>query len=150
MVTFWGICIVAFLIIEGVSVGLTSIWFALGALVSLIAAVLDVPVWLQVFFFLAVSFVSLVLTRPLARKYINTKVQPTNADRCIGQECAVTEKIDNLSASGAVMLDGKVWSARSATGVPISSGSRVKVVRIEGVKLIVAPAVEAAARSSIQ
>lgn len=150
MITFWGICIVVFLIIEGVTVGLTSIWFALGALASLIAAILDVPIWLQVFFFIAVSLVSLLLTRPLAKKFINTKVHPTNADRCIGQECAVTETIDNLSATGTVTLDGKVWSARSATGVPISSGSRVRVVRIEGVKLIVAPAVDTAARSSIQ
>ena len=74
------------------------------------------------------------------KKYINGRTQPTNADMLIGQECLVTEDIDNLTGRGAVAVGGKVWTARAETDVPIPAGTAATVLRIEGVKLIVTPA----------
>ena len=90
--------------------------------------------------FFIISIASLLLTRPLVRKYVDTVKQPTNADMVIGKTALVTEGIDNIAAAGAVTVGGKVWTARSAGGDPIARDSIVVVKRIEGVKLIVEPA----------
>ena len=126
------------LIIEGLAPGLVSIWFALGALAAMISAMLKAPIWLQVVWFLVVSAVSLLLTRPLARKYVNSRTVPTNADMAVGQDCVVTEAIDNVLGTGAVSVGGKVWTARMLTADgKAPKGAVLRVVRIEGVKLIV-------------
>ena len=138
-VTIWGIAFVAFLIIEGATVGLTSIWFACGAIIALIAAALGAPVPLQFVLFILISGVTLWLTRPLAAKYLTGKSQATNADRVIGMTGRVTESIDNVSGTGTVSIGGKLWTARSQTGVPIAEDTLVKGVAIDGVKLIVYP-----------
>ncbi|MBE6967760.1 MAG: NfeD family protein [Oscillospiraceae bacterium] len=140
MLIVWGVLFVAFLVIEGVTAGLTSIWFALGALVAFIAALCHGPIWLQIALFAVVSVVVLYLTRPLVKKYINSRAKPTNADRVIGQIGLVEEDIDNIEAAGAVRIGGKVWTARSADGSPIAKGTLVRAEKIEGVKLIVSPA----------
>ena len=138
MPALWLAAMVVLLIIEGAVPGLVSIWFALGALAALLAAILHAPVWLQVTWFVVVSVVSLILTRPLARKYVNSKTQPTNADMLIGSDCVVREKIDNLRGTGAVLAQGKEWTARMESGEASAEvGEIVKIVRIEGVKLIV-------------
>ena len=140
MPVIWGVLLVVFLIVEGATAGLTSIWFAVGALASLICALLHAPLWLQIVCFFAVSIVVLILTRPLVRKYINGKTEATNADRVIGQTGVVTEDIDNLSARGAVHIGGKTWTARSVSGEIIPAQTLVRAEAIEGVKLIVRPA----------
>ena len=138
MPALWLAAMVVLLIIEGAVPGLVSIWCALGALAALLAAILHAPVWLQVTWFVVVSVVSLILTRPLARKYVNSKTQPTNADMLIGSDCVVREKIDNLRGTGAVLAQGKVWTARMENGeASAEAGEIVRIVRIEGVKLIV-------------
>ena len=138
MPVIWLIAFVALLVIEAVVPGLISIWFALGALAALVAALLHAPLWLQIVWFLLVSIAALVLTRPLAAKYVNSRTQPTNADALLGREGIVTETVDNLRGTGAVKLDGKVWTARAADGERrFEAGSVVKIDRIEGVKLIV-------------
>ena len=138
MPALWLAAMVVLLIIEGAVPGLVSIWFALGALAALLAAILHAPVWLQVTWFVVVSVVSLILTRPLARKYVNSKTQPTNADMLIGSDCVVRERIDNLRGTGAVLAQGKEWTARTENGdASAEVGEIVKIVRIEGVKLIV-------------
>ena len=138
MPALWLAAMVVLLIIEGAVPGLVSIWFALGALAALLAAILHAPVWLQVTWFVVVSVVSLILTRPLARKYVNSKTQPTNADMLIGSDCVVRERIDNLRGTGAVLAQGKEWTARMENGeASAEAGEIVQVVRIEGVKLIV-------------
>ncbi len=138
MTVFWLIAMVALLVIEGIVPGLVSIWFAAGALVALLLSLLNVPLWLQVLAFLAVSLVLLVLTRPLAKKYVNSRVTPTNADRIVGKDCVVTEEINNLQGTGAVSVDGKTWTARmEAEDGFAPKGSIVKALRIEGVRLIV-------------
>ena len=138
MPAIWLGAIVLFLVVEALIPGLVSIWFAFGALAALISALLSAPFWLQFVWFIAVSVAALALTRPLARKYVNSRVQPTNADMLIGRECLVTEAIDNLRGSGAVSVDGKVWTARcDGDKQTIPNGAMARVLRIEGVKLIV-------------
>ena len=140
MTVVWLIAMIALLVVEGLVPGLISIWFALGALAALVSALLHAPLWLQIVWFLVVSIAALALTRPLAKKYINSKTQPTNADMLIGRECLVRENIDNVLGTGAVSVDGKVWTARTESDdTKAQEGSRAVVVRIEGVKLIVKP-----------
>ena len=133
----WLVLMVLLFIIEAATAGLTVIWFALGALAALIAALFGAQIWLQVLWFLVVSIATLWFTRPLALKYLNGRSVATNADRVVGMEGVVCEDIDNLAGTGAVKLDSKEWTARSDSGANIPSGSVVKVRRIEGVKLIV-------------
>lgn len=138
MAVVWLVAMVVLLIVEAIVPGLVSIWFAIGALAALIAALLNAPLWLQVVWFLAVSAATLVLTRPLAQRYVNSRVQPTNADALIGRDCVVTEDIDNLAGTGTVKIGGKVWTARAEDeNEKYAQGDVVKAVRIEGVKLIV-------------
>ncbi|MFR5888088.1 MAG: NfeD family protein [Oscillospiraceae bacterium] len=135
----WAAVMLVFLIIEGATAGLTCIWFAIGALAGLIAALFGAPLWLQIVWFFVISVVTLYFTRPLVKKYVNSKSQPTNADMVIGKEALVTEAIDNVEGAGAVAVGGKVWTARSDNGSPVEVGKIVTVLRIEGVKLIVSP-----------
>ena len=137
MTTFWIIAMVVFLVIEAVTVGIVSVWFAIGALFAMVTAMLGANLWVQITVFLVVSAIALYFTRPLVKKFVNNKVEPTNADMLIGKECRVVETIDNLSGTGAVYVDGKTWTARSADEEIITEGQLVKAERIEGVKLIV-------------
>ena len=140
-VIFWIAALVVFIVVEAVSVGLVSIWFALGSVAALICAMLHGPIWLQILWFVAVSAVTLYFTRPLVKKYVNAKSVATNADRNIGRHAVVTERIDNLSSTGAVQLDGVAWTARSVSDdEPIEKGTTVTVREIRGVKLVVEPA----------
>ena len=133
----WLVLLLAFVAGEAVSVGLTSIWFAVGSLAALIAALLGGGWILQLVLFFVVSILCLLAVRPLAKKHLNNKVQPTNADRVIGAEALVTEDIDNIKGAGAVIIGGQTWTARSGADSPISAGTRVRVLRIEGVKVYV-------------
>lgn len=138
MTAVWLVAMIVLLVIEGVVPGLVSIWFALGALAALIAAILHAPLWLQVVWFLVISIVSLFFTRPLAKKYVNSRTQPTNADMLIGKECVVVEDVNNLMGVGAVSVGGKIWTARTEQDdVTAEKGSVMTVLRIEGVKLII-------------
>ena len=137
MTTFWIIAMVVFLVIEAVTVGIVSVWFAIGALFAMVTAMLGANLWVQIAVFLVVSAVTLYFTRPLVKKYVNNKVEPTNADMLIGKECRVVETIDNLTGTGAVYVDGKTWTARTVDEEIIPEGQLVKAERIEGVKLIV-------------
>ncbi|MBQ3209882.1 MAG: NfeD family protein [Oscillospiraceae bacterium] len=138
MAMVWLVAMVVFLVIEALVPGLVSLWFALGALAAVLAAALNAPIWLQLVWFFVVSVAALWLTRPLVKKFINSKVQPTNADAVIGRECLVIEDIDNIRATGRVKVGGMEWTARSEKDdVKFSSGAVVTAVAIEGVKLIV-------------
>ncbi len=144
MIAFWCAAIVVFLIIEGVTAGLASIWFAIGSAAALISALFGAPIWLQIVWFVIISGVTLYFTRPLAKKYVNSKTVPTNADRLIGMEGIVIERIDNLNGTGLVSIGGKNWTARSAGDEIIEKGAKVYAREINGVKLIVTEAREPA------
>lgn len=136
-VLFWLVALVGLLIFEGVTAGLVSIWFAGGALAALIAAGVGGAIWLQVVLFLVVSAGLLALLRPLIKDVIRPKKVATNVDRHLGKTALVTEEINNLHETGAVKLDGVVWTARGIDSQIIPVGSTITVHRIEGVKLIV-------------
>lgn len=135
----WTALLVLFVLGEAMSVGLTSVWFAAGSLAALICALLEGPWPLQIALFIAVSALTLLAFRPLARKYLNGKVEPTNADRVIGSTATVTEDIDNLKGTGRVQVGSMPWAARSEDGSAIPAGTLVRVERIEGVKVYVKP-----------
>ena len=135
---FWVIAIVVFAILEAVTTQLVSVWFIVGSIAALVSERLGAPFWLQLVVFVGVSAITLILTRPLIKKHLKPKNEPTNADRVIGQTAVVTEKIDNLSAAGFVKVDGQIWSARSCDDTVIEEGKQVEIKRIDGVKLIVA------------
>ncbi len=138
MTALWLGAMIALLIVEALAPGLVSIWFALGALAAMISSMLGAPLWLQLVWFFLVSVVSLLLTRPLAKKYVNGRAVPTNADMAIGKDCVVTETIDNVRGTGAVSVGGKIWTARmTSPNGRAEKGAVLRAVRIEGVKLIV-------------
>ena len=133
----WLALLIIFAVAEAATVGLTSVWFAIGSLGALVCALAGGNIWLQLGIFIVLSLVCLVALRPLAKKYLNTRVEPTNADRVIGQEARVTQDIDNIQGTGAVTIGGVTWTARSEHDTPSPAGAMVRVLRIEGVKVIV-------------
>ena len=137
LVLFWVVMLVVLIVVEAVTAQMVTIWFAAGAAAAIAAEILGAQVWLQWIVFVAVSAVALVATRPLVRKLTKTKIQPTNADRCIGQTAVVVEEINNLEGKGQVHVNGIVWSARSSDGSVFKKDERVTVEKIDGVKLIV-------------
>ena len=137
MIYFWTAVTMVFVVIEFATVQLVTIWFALGAIAALFACSLRAPLYLQIFIFLVSSALFLLLTRPLTTRLTQKGFSPTNADRCIGKQATVVEKIDNVNGRGTVKIEGNVWSARSDNGQPIEAEKQVVVLRIDGVKLIV-------------
>ena len=140
----WFALAVVFLLIEGNTVMLVSVWFAAGSLVAMLAALLGAPFWLQLILFLGISAGLLALLRPLVRKYLKPKITATNVDSLIGSQGYITETVDNLAATGQVKLGAMPWTARSTDGTPIETGTLVRVDRVEGVKAFVSPVRETA------
>jgi len=134
--TVWIAAIIVFGLAEAATAGLVSIWFVIGSVAGLIVAALGGPVWLQVVLFFVVSIAALVITRPLVKRMKKDTIA-TNADRVLGEMARVTENIDNTIPTGAVYIDGKTWSARSADESIIPAGEMVRVLRMEGVRLFV-------------
>lgn len=139
----WMVLMITFLVVEAACpFHLVSIWFAIGSLIAMIAALLLAPLWLQITLFLLVSGVLLAALFPLVKKVIKPRQIKTNVDAIIGTQGYVTQDIDNVSAVGQVKLGGMEWTARSANGRKIPAGTLVKVEKIEGVKAFVAPVKE--------
>ena len=137
-VTIWLAVLVVCVGIEIATMGLTTIWFAGGALVSAILAALNAPLWLQIVAFFVVSLILLYLTRPVAVKYFNKDRVKTNVESLIGRQAIVISEIDNLQGIGQVIVGGQEWSARSVKDdVQLPVGSVVVVRSVSGVKLIV-------------
>ena len=126
------------LVIEIITVGLTTIWFAAGALAALAANVLGANLIIQIIIFLAVSVVLLIFTRPWAEKHLNRKRVRTNYEREIGKVIRITEKVDNLDQTGKSVVDGQEWTVRSRNDSDIfEAGALARVVAVSVVKLIV-------------
>lgn len=138
MMVFWLVLLIVAIGVEVYSMGLTSIWFAGGALVAILAVILHAPLFLQVILFFLVSMVLLIFTRPVAVRYFNKDRVKTNVESMVGRQAVVTGEIDNLQGIGQVTVSGQEWSARSMEeGLRIPVGSVVNVVSISGVKLMV-------------
>ncbi|MGN0304835.1 MAG: NfeD family protein [Lachnospiraceae bacterium] len=137
-VAIWLVALVVLLIIEMATMGLTTIWFAGGALIAALLALAEMPVFIQLFAFLVVSLILLFCTRPLAINYFNRDRAKTNVDELIGKQAVVLTEIDNLQGSGKVSLNGMEWSARAVSDTEhIPVGAVVNIRAIRGVKLIV-------------
>ncbi len=134
---FWLIVFVVLLLIEIATMGLTTIWFAGGALVAFLASYIGFGIVVQVLVFLIVSILLLVLTRPLAVKFFNKDRQKTNAESLIGQKAVVKEAINTLQATGRVEVNGMEWSAKTEESDIIATDTVVVIKGIQGVKLIV-------------
>ncbi|MDF2537888.1 MAG: putative rane protein [Herbinix sp.] len=134
---YWLIVLAVLIFIEIITLGLTTIWFAGGALVAFIVSLFFDNLLVEVIIFLIVSLVLLYFTRPVIVKYFNPKRVKTNYEGVIGKEAMVLITIDNINATGQVLVDGQEWSAKSLDGNMIEKGSKVKIQGISGVKLIV-------------
>lgn len=137
-VIVWLAVLIILVVIEIFTLGLTTIWFAGGALVAILVAALGGPVWLQILIAIIVSAVLLFFTRPVAMKYFNRDRERTNAESLVGRQAIVTGEIDNLQGIGQVTVNGMEWTARSIMdGQRIEPGEVVIIRGINGVKLLV-------------
>lgn len=135
----WIALIIIFAVVEIITVGLTSIWFAGGAVVALILNLLGCNEVVQVVAFLLVSIVLLCFTRPWAMKYVKPRLVRTNYEEAIGQNVCLTEAVDNQKGTGTAVLKGQEWTARAAVdGETFEAGEIVSVKEIRGVTLYVA------------
>ena len=136
---FWLIFAIAMAVLEGVTVQLVSVWFAVGGLAACVASLFTDSLIIEVIVFVVVSAIALAVTRPLVKKLKQRGAQPTNADRFVGKTGVVITAVDNSIPQGMVKVDNEKWTARSVSGEPIEEGATVIVTAIEGVKLMVEP-----------
>jgi membrane protein implicated in regulation of membrane protease activity len=134
----WLIIAAIFIIAEIISLGLTSIWFAGGAVVAALLAWLGCNTWVQIIGFGVVSLVLLLATRPFVKKHLIRQVEKTNVESYVGRQVMVTREINNSKGEGQAMINDIEWSARSENGSIIPAGKTVVIKAISGVKLIVA------------
>lgn len=135
----WLILAVVLFIVESVTVQLVCIWFAFGALVAMLASFLGAPPVLQLLLFLITSVAVLVFGRPLLKRKLTPKKTATNADAVVGQSGVVIQEIDNALQVGRVHVGGLDWAAQSSDGEIIPVRQKVRVLNLEGIKLIVEP-----------
>ena len=134
----WLLLAAIFIVLEIISLGLTTIWFAGGAFVAAIAAVAGAKLAVQIILFLVVSVVLLFVTRPIALEHLNPNTEKTNSEALVGQKVVVLEEINNFKETGKAKINGMEWTARSSSdNEVIPAESIVTIVDIRGVKLIV-------------
>lgn len=137
MTIFWFVLFLGLLIFELATMGLYTVWFAIGALAATGVSMAGGPIWLQAAVFFLLSLLLLLSVRPFATKYFNTSRTKTNVDTMLGKTVIVTKTIDNQAGEGEAVYEGMPWSVRSVENIVIPEGSRVKVEKVEGVKLLV-------------
>nr|WP_297708336.1 NfeD family protein [uncultured Butyrivibrio sp.] len=138
MAVVWLVLTIVLAVIELTTLGLITIWFAIGSVFALFVALLGGNTWVQLIIFVIVSALTMLTVRPLATKYINSKVKKTNIDAVIGRKLIAKTDIDNVKGTGKVDMDGSTWLAASSIDeVVINAGDEVRVVRVSGAKLIV-------------
>lgn len=124
-------------IIEATTAQLVSIWFAVGAVGGCVTSLFTDSILIQIIVAVLVSLITLIATRPLAKRLINTKKTHTNSDRNIGKTAVVISDIDNVASTGQIKVGSSIWSAKSTDDTVIKKHSTVVVKAIEGVKLVV-------------
>ena len=135
---YWLIAFVVLVGIEIMTMALTTVWFAGGAVAAFLLALLGAGVEVQLAVFVAVSFLLLFFNRPFASKYINSQTVKTNADSLIGKKARVTAEVNNDLGTGSAVVDGQEWTARAKEAEDIyAPGTMVFIREIQGVKLIV-------------
>ncbi len=139
-VLIWLGIMILFLIIEAVTVGLATIWFAAGAFAAILAGLLGVGVMGQIVLFFLVSLILLIFTRPIVIKYINPNKIRTNYENAVDKTVRITKRVDNRNGAGTADLNGQEWTVRMQDdGIVLEEGELARVVAVEGVKLILAP-----------
>lgn len=134
----WLALVIIFAIMEMISLGLTSIWFAGGAFVAAISAMLGAPIWLQILIFIVVSAVLLASTRGVAKTFLEKKLEKTNAEGLVGKSSIVVETIDNAASTGKIRIGDVEWTARAIQETQvIPKDSKVMIREITGVKCMV-------------
>lgn len=140
---YWLIAMVVLIIIEIMTLGLYTIWFAGGALAAFFATMMGFNGWVQMTVFIIVSFVLLLFTRPIVQKKMNKERVLTNADSLVGKTARIIEKVDNIEGTGRAIVNGKEWMARSSDdNMTFEKDEIVAITRISGVKLIIKKAEE--------
>ncbi len=137
IIAMWIVAVIVFAVVEAVTANLLTIWFAAGALAALLANCLGASLPVQIAVFVAVSLLLFAILFPAAKKHLTGKKTATNADRVIGKQGVVTQTVNNTLGAGQVKVGGEIWSARSADGNVIGEDALVRILSIEGVKLIV-------------
>ena len=137
IVIIWLVLLIIFLIAEAATVTITSLWFAAGALVALIAGALGAKFWVQMVLFLVVAAVMLIALRPIIKKHFTPKLTPTNVDAIIGKRGVVCADIDADDDNGRVMIDGLDWRAKSVDNETLPKGTKIEVVDRDSVILTV-------------
>lgn len=139
LVWFWLGLIILFLVIEAVTVGLATIWFAAGALAALLVSLCGVGILGQMVVFFLVSMALLFFTRPVAVKYFDPHKIRTYYEDAVDKTVKITERVDNIGGTGAALLNGQEWTARMQNpDETLNEGDLARVVAVEGVKLILA------------
>ncbi len=133
----WLVILAVMIVLEIFSLGLTTIWFGIGAIGAAIVSWMGYGIWVQLIVFAVLSVIAMAVFRPLAVKYLNKDKEKTNIDGVVGEVVVVTKEINNEMAAGEVQLNGMSWTARSQDGRVIPEAERVTVVSVQGVKLIV-------------
>lgn len=133
----WFILAIVLAGIEAATLGIVTIWFAIGALAAMIVSLTGLPFIYQVIAFIVTSGVLLYFTRPIVKRFLIKKTQKTNSDRLIGEKGVVIEKIDPVLGTGQVKVLGQIWSAKPDQRESIDVDETVEILEISGVKLIV-------------
>ena len=139
-VLIWLVVMILLLIIEAVTVGLTTIWFAAGALAAILASMLGIGITGQIILFSGVSLILLIFTRPIAVRYITPHHIRTNYEDAVGNTVKITKRVHNINGTGTALLNGQEWTARTKDDrITLEEGALAKVAAVEGVKLILIP-----------
>ncbi len=135
---FWLIVSGIFFALEIVTIGFLLFWFAIGSLIAMIVSFFVSSIYIQAVVFLVSSTILLFFTRPFAKKITKSSDSVnTNAFSIVGKRGVVLKDINSITGTGQVKIGTEVWSAKSYTGIPISTGSEVEVIEIDGVKAVV-------------
>lgn len=136
-VFIWLCIIIVAIIVEAITMGLTTIWFAIGGIVAMLLGYMNASIPVQILAFIVISIVLLIYTRPIAVRWLKIGKERTNVDSLIGKTGIVTVAIEDLDAKGQVKVAGQIWSAKTINGESIDKDTVIKVIGIKGVKLIV-------------
>lgn len=128
----WLVITVICIVIEAVTLSLTTIWFAISAFLMIFIAFTPIPFVAQLTIFVVVALVLLVFTRPIVKKKLDQKKISTNYRRIIGQPAIVTKKISFME-KGIIKINGMEWTAAVSEEITIDAGSKCIIEKIEGV-----------------
>ena len=135
----WLILAGIFVIGEVITTGFLIFWLGIGSLIAMVVSFFTDNIIIQTTVFLISSVILILATKPLVKKFANTKTVKTNAEAIIGKKGLVTKDINSIKSTGQVKIDGELWSAIGKDDMDISKGTEVEVNEIKGVKVIVTP-----------